>query len=226
LRERLSEESRMRLDRNPLRILDSKDPGDREILKDAPVLSESLNDASRAFFDRVLAGLDVLGIPCEINPRLVRGLDYYTHTAFEFTTSQLGAQGAVLAGGRYDGLVATMGGPDTPGTGWAGGVERLAMLLDGTPPPPRPIAVVPVGDRTELEALRLADQLRSVGVIVEMDFRGKVGQRLKRAAQRQSRFAIVLGEDELAKGTVVLRDLDRGEQEEVVRERLAERLLV
>ena len=174
----------------------------------------------------MLAGLATLDIAYEINPRLVRGLDYYTHTAFEFTTSQLGAQGAVLAGGRYDGLVATMGGPDTPGTGWAAGVERLAMLLDETPPLPRPIAVVPVGDRTEIEALRLADELRSAGAIVEMDFRGKVGQRLKRAAQRRARFAILLGEDELARGTVVLRDLDRGEQEEVARERLPERLLV
>jgi histidyl-tRNA synthetase len=225
-RERLSEDSRLRLERNPLRILDSKDPGDREILKDAPNLSESLNDASRAFFDRVLAGLDALGIAYEINPRLVRGLDYYTHTAFEFTTSQLGAQGAVLAGGRYDGLVATMGGPDTPGTGWAAGVERLAMLLDETPPLPRAIAVVPVGDGTEVEALRLADELRSAGAIVEMDFRGKVGQRLRRAAQRRARFAILLGEDELARGTVMLRDLDRGEQEEVARERLPERLVV
>ncbi len=225
-RERLSEDSRLRLERNPLRILDSKDAGDREILKDAPVLSESLNDASRAFFDRVLAGLDTLGIAYEINPRLVRGLDYYTHTAFEFTTAQLGAQGAVLAGGRYDGLVATMGGPDTPGTGWAAGVERLAMLLDETPTLPRPIALVPVGDRTEAEALRLADELRSTGAIVEMDFRGKVGQRLKRAVQRRARFAILLGEDELARGTVVLRDLDRGEQEEVAREQLLERLLV
>jgi histidyl-tRNA synthetase len=225
-RERLSEDSRLRLERNPLRILDSKDPGDRTILKDAPVLSESLNDPSRAFFDRVLAGLETLGIAYEINPRLVRGLDYYTHTAFEFTTSQLGAQGAVLAGGRYDGLVATMGGPDTPGTGWAAGVERLAMLLDETPPLPRPIAVVPVGDRTEVEALRLADELRSAGATVEMDFRGKVGQRLKRAVQRRARFAILLGEDELARGTVVLRDLDRGEQEEVARERLPEHVLV
>jgi histidyl-tRNA synthetase len=225
-RERLSEDSRLRLERNPLRILDSKDPGDRAILKDAPVLSESLNDASRAFFDRVLAGLDTLGIAYEINPRLVRGLDYYTHTAFEFTTAQLGAQGAVLAGGRYDGLVATMGGPDTPGTGWAAGVERLAMLLDETPPLPRAIAVVPVGDGTEVEALRLADELRSAGAIVEMDFRGKVGQRLRRAAQRRARFAILLGEDELARGTVMLRDLDRGEQEEVARERLPERLVV
>ncbi len=171
------------------------------------------------------AGLDALGIGYEVNPRLVRGLDYYTHTAFEFTTTELGAQGAVLAGGRYDGLVRTMGGPDTPGIGWAAGVERLAMLLDATPAVARPVAVVPIGEAAELEALRLAEELRAAGLTVEMDFRGKVGQRLKRAAQRQARFALLLGEDEIAKGNVVLRDLDRGEQTEVARAGLAGRLL-
>ena len=224
-RERLSEDSRMRLERNPLRILDSKDEGDRAILQRAPVLTESLNEASRAFFDRVLAGLDALGIGYEVNPRLVRGLDYYTHTAFEFTTTQLGAQGAVLAGGRYDGLVRAMGGPDTPGIGWAAGVERLAMLLDETPAPGRPIAVVPIGEQVELAALRLAEELRAAGLTVEMEFRGKVGQRLKRASQRHARHALLLGEDELAKGTVVLRDLDRGEQHEIARSDLPARLL-
>ena len=215
----------MRLERNPLRILDSKDPGDREILRDAPILSESLNADSAAFFAKVRAGLDALGIGYQVNPRLVRGLDYYTHTAFEFTTTELGAQGAVLAGGRYDGLVRTMGGPDTPGTGWAAGVERLAMLLDATPAVPRPVAVVPIGEPAELEALRLAEELRAAGLIVEMDFRGKVGQRLKRAAQRNARFALLLGEHEIANGTVVLRDLDQGEQAEADRAGLAARLL-
>jgi histidyl-tRNA synthetase len=224
-REGLSEDSRMRLERNPLRILDSKDEGDRAILERAPVLSESLNEASRAFFARVRAGLDALGIGYEINPRLVRGLDYYTHTAFEFTTTQLGAQGAVLAGGRYDGLVRAMGGPDTPGIGWAAGVERLAMLLEETPATSRPIAVVPIGDQAEPAALDLAEELRAAGLTVEMEFRGKVGQRLKRATQRNARHALLLGEDELAKGTVVLRDLDRGEQEEVARADLPARLL-
>jgi histidyl-tRNA synthetase len=216
-RERLSEDSRARLERNPLRILDSKDPGDREILRDAPILTECLNEASQAFFAKVRAGLDALGIGYEVNPRLVRGLDYYTHTAFEFTTTELGAQGAVLAGGRYDGLVGTMGGPDTPGTGWAAGIERLAMLLDATPATPRPVAVVPIGEPAEFEALRLAEELRAAGVVVELDFRGKVGQRLKRATQRHARFALLLGEDELAKGTAILRDLDQGEQTPVAR---------
>ncbi len=224
-RAQLSEDSRTRLERNPLRILDSKDPGDREILQDAPVLTDCLNEASRAFFAKVRAGLDALGIAYQVNPRLVRGLDYYTHTAFEFTTTALGAQGAVLAGGRYDGLVATMGGPDTPGIGWAAGIERLAMLLDATPAVPRPVAVVPIGEPAELEALRLAEELRAAGLIVELDFRGKVGQRLKRATQRQARFALLLGEDEIARGSIVLRDLDRGEQAEVARAGLAARLL-
>ena len=223
-RQRLSPDSQARLERNPLRILDSKDPGDREILRRAPTLDASLNDDSRAFFAGVRAGLDALGIAYVINPLLVRGLDYYTHTAFEFTTNRLGAQGAVIAGGRYDGLVAAMGGPDTPGIGWAAGVERLAMLLDETPEVPRPVAVVPIGDRAELAALQLAEELRRAGHAVEFGFRGKVGQRLKNAARQHARFAVLLGEDELAADQVVLRDLDRGEQETVARDTLAARL--
>jgi histidyl-tRNA synthetase len=220
----LSADSQIRLERNPLRILDSKDPGDREILKGAPTLDACLNDESRAFFEAVRAGLDALGIAYVLNPLLVRGLDYYTHTAFEFTTNKLGAQGAVIAGGRYDGLIAAMGGPDTPGIGWAAGVERLALLLDQTPAVPRPFAVVPIGDGVELDALRLAEELRRDGHEVEFGFRGKLGQRLKRAAGQHARFAILLGEDELAAGQVVLRDLDRGEQETIARSALAARL--
>jgi histidyl-tRNA synthetase len=220
----LSADSQLRLERNPLRILDSKDAGDREILKDAPTLDASLSEASKGFFDEVRAGLDALGIEYVRNPLLVRGLDYYTHTAFEFTTNKLGAQGAVLAGGRYDGLVAAMGGRDTPGIGWAAGIERLAMLLDATPQLPRPVAVVPVGEGVELAAMQLADELRRDGQSIEFGFRGKRGQRLKRAAGQNARFALLLGEDELAAGQVVLRDLDRGEQETVARDGLAARL--
>jgi histidyl-tRNA synthetase len=224
-RDDLSEDSRDRLERNPLRILDSKDPRDREILTGAPSLADSLNTESQAFFAEVRAGLDALGIAYRINPALVRGLDYYTHTAFEFTTTALGAQGAVLAGGRYDGLVATMGGPDTPGIGWAAGVERLAMLLEKTPAAARPIAVVPIGESTTLPALQLAEELRAAGHHVELGFRGKVGQRLKRAAQQSARYAILLGEDELAAGKVTLRDLDRGEQRSVDRAEVSAVLL-
>ena len=189
----------MRLERNPLRILDSKDPGDREILAGAPSPGESLN-AELARLLRAGPGRTRRARHrVSDQPALVRGLDYYTHTAFEFTTTELGAQGAVLAGGRYDGLVATMGGPDTPGIGWAAGVERLAMLLAEAPQPPRPIAVVPIGDDVELPALQLAEELRGAGHHVEFGLRGKVGQRLKRAAQQHARYAILLGEDELAR---------------------------
>jgi histidyl-tRNA synthetase len=224
-RDELSTDNQDRLERNPLRILDSKDERDRAILVGAPSLGDALNVASQAFFAEVRAGLDALGIAYEVNPQLVRGLDYYTHTAFEFTTTALGAQGAVLAGGRYDGLVATMGGPDTPGIGWAAGIERLAMLLAATPDAPRPIAVVPIGDALTIPAMQLAEELRAAGHHVELGFRGKVGQRLKRAAQQNARYALLLGEDELAKGTAVLRDLDRGEQETVARADLLVRLL-
>jgi histidyl-tRNA synthetase len=223
-RDRLSADSQLRLERNPLRILDSKDAGDREILKAAPTLDASLNEQSKAFYAEVRAGLDALGIAYTINQLLVRGLDYYTHTAFEFTTDRLGAQGAVIAGGRYDGLVAAMGGPDTPGIGWAAGVERLAMLLDETPATVRPIAVMPIGAGVELAALQLAEELRRSGHDVEFGFRGKLSQRLKRAAQQHARFAVLLGEDELAADQVVLRDLDRGEQETLPRGALAARL--
>jgi histidyl-tRNA synthetase len=120
----------VRLGKNPLRILDSKDPRDRPAADSAPEVDAFLNAASQDFFARVTAGLDAAGVPWTRNPRLVRGIDYYRHTAFEFVTDRLGAQGAVIAGGRYDGLVEQLGGPATPAVGWAGGIERLAMLID------------------------------------------------------------------------------------------------
>ena len=138
-RDKLSEDSRQRLERNPLRVLDSKDEGDKRIVAGAPLFSDYLTEAARAFFADVREGLGRLGIDYRINPRLVRGLDYYCHTAFEFTTEALGAQGTVLAGGRYDGLIGTMGGSATPGVGWAAGIERLSMLAGDPPPAPRQI---------------------------------------------------------------------------------------
>ncbi|WP_031440459.1 histidine--tRNA ligase, partial [Sphingomonas sp. FUKUSWIS1] len=126
----LSEDSLTRLEKNPMRILDSKDPKDRPIADSAPDIDAYLTPEARAFFDAVTAGLDAAGVAWERNARLVRGLDYYRHTAFEFVTDRLGSQGTVLAGGRYDGLIGSLGGPETAGVGWAAGVERLAMLLD------------------------------------------------------------------------------------------------
>lgn len=220
----LSEDSQARLERNPLRILDSKNKRDQEIVAEAPLLADCFNQASLGFYEQVQEGLDALGIAYQKNPKLVRGLDYYSHTAFEFTTTELGAQGAVLAGGRYDGLIKTLGGPDTAGIGWAAGVERLSMLINDLPERARPIVIVPMGDGMEIEALKLATELRADGHVVEYGFKGRVGQRLKRASQQNARYALMLGEDELAAGKVVLRDLDAGEQLEVERAALGENL--
>jgi histidyl-tRNA synthetase len=223
-RDRLSADSQARLERNPLRILDSKDEGDRAVLADAPPLDEHLNEASRTFFARVREGLERLGVNHETNPRLVRGLDYYTHTAFEFVTTALGAQGAVIAGGRYDGLVRAMGGPDVPGVGWAAGVERLAMLLPESPAAERSVAVVPIGDAAEVPAWELAQRLRREGVVVEIAYKGKPGQRMKRASKVGARYALSLGDQELARGVVKLRDMDGGAEEEVPLDEVASRL--
>jgi histidyl-tRNA synthetase len=223
-RARLSEESRERLERNPLRILDSKDPGDRALVMEAPQFGEYLNDRSRAFFAAVTEGLQALGIDYQLNPRLVRGLDYYAHTAFEFTTTDLGSQGTVMGGGRYDGLVEIMGGPATAGVGWAAGIERMAMMLAETPPSRRPIAVVPVGTAAEAPAAKLAERLRRVDFAVDLGYGGNLGKRMKRADKLHAAAAIILGEDELAKGEASLRDLDSGEQTAVPLAELEERL--
>ena len=211
----LSEESRDRLGRNPLRILDSKDEGDKALVASAPDFGIYLNDESKAFFDQVKRGLDALGIAYALNPRLVRGLDYYCHTAFEFITTELGAQGTVLGGGRYDGLMGMMGGPELPAVGWAGGIERLAMLIAEPKGPTRPIAIIPIGEAAELEALKLAQRLRGAGHVVDLGYSGNAGKRMKRANKIEARVALVLGEDELARGAVTFRDLDAGSQEEI-----------
>ncbi len=223
-RDALSADSLARLDRNPLRILDSKDPGDREIVAQAPPIADHLNADSAGKFAAVCEGLELLDIAYKLNPRLVRGLDYYAHTAFEFVTEALGAQGAVIAGGRYDGLIETMGGPSTPGIGWAGGIERLALLTGEPPQPPRPIAVVPVEPGVEGAALKVAAQLRRAGFVVDHGFRGNLSKRLRRADKLGARVAIVLGGDELGRAAAAVRDLDTGNQEEVALAALGEYL--
>jgi histidyl-tRNA synthetase len=225
LREReLSEDSRRRLSVNPLRILDSKDSCDQEIIIEAPNFSDYLSDPSRSFFARVRDGLDRVGISYQLNPRLVRGLDYYTHTVFEFVTTDLGAQGAVMAGGRYDGLVELMGGPSMPGVGWAGGIERLAMLIADPPQPPRPVALVPIGEIADARALTLAEKLRDAGFVVDLGYSGNLSRRLRRANKIGAFGAIILGEDELARGMATVRDLGNGLQSEVRLHELAEQL--
>ncbi len=220
----LSEDSRERLERNPLRILDSKDAGDRQVVAKAPAFGDYLTPAASEFFATVKAGLDQLGIAYQLNPRLVRGLDYYCHTAFEFTTEHLGAQGTVMGGGRYDYLVETMGGPATAGVGWAAGVERLAMMLLAEPPAPRPFALVPIGPAAEAMAPKLAETLRRAGLAVDLGFSGKTGKRMKRADKLGAAAAILLGDDELAAGEATVKDLASGTQQRVALDRLAEHL--
>ncbi|NQV85220.1 MAG: histidine--tRNA ligase [Rhodospirillales bacterium] len=211
----LSPDSQDRLTRNPLRIFDSKDEGDQHILKGAPKLTDHLNAASKDFFDAVCNGLDAAGVAYDLNPGLVRGLDYYGHTAFEFVTDTLGAQGTELAGGRYDGLIETMGGPSTPGIGWAAGIERLALMITEPPAPALAISVIPVGDEAKAEALILALQLRRAGFSVDLGFSGNLKKRLNRANNANARAAVLLGEEELARGVATVRDMKTGEQTEI-----------
>lgn len=223
-KEKLSADSAMRLERNPMRILDSKDAGDRALIENAPRFSDYLNEASRDFFAKVRDGLEALGVRYTLNERLVRGLDYYCHTAFEFTTTALGAQGTVMGGGRYDGLVEIMGGPSIAGIGWGAGIERLALLLEQAPAPRRPLAIIPAGETAERQALVLAQQLRQAGHAVDLFYRGNVGRRMKRANKVNARFAVILGEEELARQAAAVRDLDSGQQQEVALDRLADHL--
>ncbi len=220
----LSEDSRRRLNDNPLRVLDSKNVRDREIVANAPAFSDSLTGEARAWFDAVKSGLDAIGIAYDLNERLVRGLDYYCHSAFEFTTAALGAQGALIAGGRYDGLIAQMDGPDTPGVGWAGGIERLAILAKGDWQAPRPIALVPIGDAAETAVLPLAERLRAAGYRIDLGFGGNVKKRMKSANRARARVAVLVGNDELAAGKATIRDLDSGDQSEARLESLTQAL--
>jgi len=211
----LSEDSRRRLERNPLRILDSKEETDQSVVRDAPSFAEHLNPESRDFFDQVRAGLDGLGINYRLNPRLVRGLDYYTHTAFEFVTSDLGAQGTVMGGGRYDGLAKLLGGPALPGVGWAAGIERLALLIAEPPLPSNPVALVPIGEAAEVVALKLAEDLRDRGLQIDLGYSGNLARRLRRADRIGAFAAILVGDEELARGVATVRDLITGTQSEV-----------
>ncbi|WP_109355958.1 histidine--tRNA ligase [Sphingorhabdus sp. EL138] len=211
----LSQDSQDRLERNPLRILDSKERQDRPIADSAPEIDAYLSDEAKEFFGQVTEGLDACGVAWERNSRLVRGLDYYRHTAFEFVTDRLGAQGTVLAGGRYDGLIESLGGPATPAVGWAAGIERLGMLLDEAIPDPVELAILPMGDDAIMKALSVASEMRSSQFSAEIFARGKFKKRMARANQVGALAAIIIGEDELASGKVQFKNLATGEQNEL-----------
>jgi histidyl-tRNA synthetase len=212
-REQLDPDSQQRLISNPLRILDAKDAGTQAVLEGAPSLLDTLSSASRTRFDQVLDLLTTLAIPFRLNPRLVRGLDYYGHTAFEITSSQLGAQATVCGGGRYDGLVGQLGGPATPAFGWALGMERLALLVAaagsnlGAATAPD-LYVISRGEAAEALALRWARQWRRENLAVELDLSGAgFGKQFKRADTSGARWAAVIGNSEAAEGVVLLKDL-------------------
>ncbi|MBD2257463.1 histidine--tRNA ligase [Pseudanabaena sp. FACHB-2040] len=218
-KDQLDSDSQDRLSRNPLRILDSKDEKTQAIAQAAPSILDYLGDDSRRHFDSVQQQLTDLGIAFELNPRLVRGLDYYTHTAFEIQSSDLGAQATVCGGGRYDGLVKELGGPDTPAVGWAIGLERLTLLLETLNPAAAPtvdLYVVSRGEKAESNGLLLAQKLRGAGFAVELDLSAAAfGKQFKRADRSGAAACLILGDAEAENGTVQLKWLQSGEQLEL-----------
>jgi histidyl-tRNA synthetase len=218
----LSDDSKARLERNPLRILDSKAHQDWPVVDSAPVIDDFLTAEAADFFGAVTAGLDAAGIEWDRAPRLVRGLDYYRHTAFEFMTDSLGAQGTVIAGGRYDGLIEALGGSHTPAVGWAAGIERLAMMID-SPAKEAPTAViVPMGDKAEAAGQRILAELRRAGISADMAFRGNMKKRLTRANDAGAAYALIIGDNELDRGEAQLKDLASGEQRSVPLDKVVE----
>jgi histidyl-tRNA synthetase len=224
----LSADSQRRLERNPLRLLDSKDEKDRPFVDSAPTFESVLCDACREHFDALKAYLDEIGIPYVVNPRIVRGLDYYTRTVFEIVSSALGAQSTVCGGGRYDDLVKSLGGPDVPAVGFGLGLERFLMMLEalkGAAAPPRSgVQAIALGPqaRTVLVALVMKWR-RTLGIPVFMDFDDrKIGPQFKIADRNNARYAAILGSDELAAGEIVLRDLETRSERRVPMDHAAE----
>jgi histidyl-tRNA synthetase len=213
----LCEDCRDRTERNPLRVLDCKNPACQPVLDAAPRLQDGLCADCAAHFAAVREYLDAAGVKHTLNPRLVRGFDYYVRTTFEVVTAQLGAQNAVAGGGRYDGLVKALGGPPDPGIGFAVGMERLVMLLDRPPDRPRPdVVFVPLGRAALLQLAPGIRALRRAGIRVETgDHERKLRAQLDKAARLQARYAVILGDSELARRVATLRDLGSGEQTEL-----------
>ena len=214
----LCDNCRRRLETNPLRVLDCKVPGCRAATEDAPQLISHLSPTAKSHFDEVLSILTALGIPFSINPRLVRGLDYYCLTAFEITSSHLGAQNAVGAGGRYDGLVELLGGPSTPAVGFAAGLERIAMMLpeQSLPPVPMSVYIAAFGSLGSPAGVCLLDALRKAGISAHIDYRATTLKGHLRQADRSGcRFAVLLGDDEATTGSAVVRNMDSKAQDTV-----------
>lgn len=209
----MSEDNQRRFRENALRMLDSKIERDQELLADAPVLLDYLDDESRAHFEALQAHLSALGATYEVDPRLVRGFDYYTRTAFEIQSPDIGAQSTLCGGGRYNRLVEDLGGPPTPGIGFGMGIERLLIALETanvpTPEPPAPVAYLcPLGDAARAACVPLLANLRGAGVAADMEYKArKMGAMLENADRRRARFAVIIGDNELADGVVQVRSM-------------------
>ncbi len=216
----LSEDSQRRLKSNPLRILDSKDENDKKIVSEAPSLSDSLNDESKSFFDQVLSGLEKLGLSYKLNPLLVRGLDYYNHSVFEFTTTHLGSQNAVLSGGRYNNLIETMGGPSTPGVGWAAGTDRIALLLEKPKNPHKTLALIAATEKGSEHRFKLLNELREAEIPSQIIYSGNISKQMKKANKRNCSHALIIGDEEIEKETYELKNLKDGSQESFPKEKL------
>lgn len=211
----LSETSQERLEKNPLRILDSKEQCDKELIKNAPVINDYYESEAKEFFDKVLAGLDLLDIKYQIDPMLVRGLDYYTSTVFEFITKDLGAQGTVLAGGRYDNLVGQICKKDTPALGFGAGVERLMLLLEKELPKTKSVAVIPVTEAENNYCFELSEKLRKEDICVEFLFSGNMKKKFKKANQKGTDYCVVIGTDETQMGVYTVKNFETGEEERI-----------
>ena len=221
---KLSISSIDRFEKNPLRILDSKAEEDVEIVKNAPKLINYLESESKDSFNKVLEGLNNLNITYEINHKLVRGLDYYNNTTFEFITNKLGSQSAILAGGRYDNLMKQMGGPDIPGIGWAAGIERLALLTTIKEDKKKSVSMIPVGIENNILCINLADELRNKNISIDMAYSGNLKKRLKQANKISADYAIIIGDEEIQNNNAIIRNLETGSQEYIELDKLVKHI--
>ena len=221
---KLSISSINRFENNPLRILDSKAEEDIEIVKNAPKLINYLESESKDSFNKVLEGLNNLNITYEINHKLVRGLDYYNNTTFEFITNKLGSQSAILAGGRYDNLMKQMGGPDIPGIGWAAGIERLALLTTIKEDKKKSVSIIPVGIENNILCINLADELRNKNISIDMAYSGNLKKRLKQANKISADYAIIIGDEEIQNNNAIIRNLETGSQEYIELDKLVKHI--
>ena len=222
---KLSKDSLRRLVINPLRILDSKNEEDQKIIQNAPSIFEYLNIDSKRRFEDVCKGLDHLNIKYQIDKNLVRGLDYYCHTAFEFTTHELGSQGTVLAGGRYDGLSTMLGGPDVPGVGWAAGIERLALMIYSEFDSAIDVVLIGQSDNYNFLLFPIMKKLVQQGIKSEIIYNGNLSKKFKRANKINASYAIILGEEEIDKNVIKFKDLKSGNEELLNIDQIIEQIL-